>query len=67
MSGHPERAAPTATRSATAGPPVVRRAKRTDVRARRLRAKRKPEGPARALLKVIEREPEAALRALAAA
>ena len=29
--------------------------------------RRTPEGPARALLKVIEREPEAALRALAAA
>lgn len=29
--------------------------------------RRTPEGPARALLKVIEQEPEAALRALAAA
>jgi putative transcriptional regulator len=29
--------------------------------------RRAPEGPARAFLKVIEKEPEAALRALAAA
>ena len=32
----------------------------------REQGRRTPEGPARALLKVIEQEPEAALRALAA-